>query len=56
MLIIEVIIYDLYIYEMMKKYWEILELSFGLNFIEFCNWFKFNLLGYSVVVKLGLIK
>ena len=54
--ITEVIIHDLYIYEMMKKHREILEASFGPNLIELRNRFKFNSSGYSVAAKLGLIK
>ncbi|MGG0555495.1 TrmB family transcriptional regulator [Priestia aryabhattai] len=54
--ITEVIIHDLYIYEMMKKHREILESSFGPNLIELRNRFKFNSSGYSVAAKLGLIK
>jgi HTH-type transcriptional regulator, sugar sensing transcriptional regulator len=54
--ITEVIIHDLYIYEMMKKHRDILESSFGPNLTELRNRFKFGSSGYSVAAKLGLIK
>ncbi|RAS79962.1 TrmB family transcriptional regulator [Priestia endophytica] len=54
--ITEVIVHDLYIYEMMKEHRDTLEKSFGPNLIELRNRFKFGSSGYSVAARLGLIE
>lgn len=54
--ITEVIIHDLYIYEILKKHRDTLESSFGPNLIKLRNRFKSGPSGYSVAAKLGLIK
>ncbi|MDP4098065.1 TrmB family transcriptional regulator [Paenibacillus sp. P96] len=52
--ITEVIIHDLYIYEMMQAHRATLEQTFGPNLIELRKKYNFGPSGYSMAMKLGL--
>ncbi|MFM9280367.1 TrmB family transcriptional regulator [Paenibacillus jiagnxiensis] len=52
--ITEVIIHDLYIYEMLQAHRETLEHTFGPNLIELRKKYNFGPSGYSMAVRLGL--
>ncbi|MFB5268453.1 TrmB family transcriptional regulator [Paenibacillus enshidis] len=54
--ITEVIIHDLYIYEMLQAHRETLEHTFGPNLIELRKKYNFGPSGYSMAVRLGLGK
>lgn len=54
--ITEVIIHDLYIYEMMQAHRETLEQTFGPDLIELRKKYNIGPSGYSMAMKLGLEK